>query len=102
MVTGGDFSMTTEIKTRQDKNWKVLPNGNLPIQMWGFRLMTIHNEVFSFGKELISEFSIFYHFLNYYFQVVVMVIVMTLRVTLYLQSLNSIWIKGAGTISPIT
>ena len=48
MVTGGDLTETTEIF--QDRKWKVLPYGNLPIKMWGFRLITIHNEVFSLGK----------------------------------------------------
>ena len=57
MVTGGEAQETTEIF--QDTQWKVLPNGNLPIQIWGLNLITIHNEVFSFGK--IMTFFILIH-----------------------------------------
>ena len=45
--------MTTEIL--EDKKWKVLPNGNLPghaglYGIYGLRLATIDNKIFSFGK----------------------------------------------------
>ena len=57
--TGGSYSgsLTTEIL--EDKNWTVLPNGNIPISsnpaytygISGLRLATIdNNQVFAFGK----------------------------------------------------
>ena len=53
LVTGGDYSITTEIL--QDKKWIVLKYGNLPLpvgysRIVGLRLATIDNEIFSFGK----------------------------------------------------
>ena len=49
LVTGGHDSDTTEIL--EDKKWKVLKSGNLPIAVnSGLRLATIDNNVFSFGK----------------------------------------------------
>ena len=48
MVTGGEFSDTTEIL--EDKEWKVLSSGNLPAKIYGLSLTTIDNNVFSFGK----------------------------------------------------
>ena len=66
LVTGGEFSDTTEIL--QEKKWKVLATGNLPAKINGLSLITIDNNVFSFGK--IKNFDIFslnQHFLNIYF-----------------------------------
>ena len=42
--------MTTEIL--EDKKWKVLPNGNIVpgTAIYGLKLTTIDNNVFSFGK----------------------------------------------------
>ena len=47
---GGLYSYTTEIL--EDKQWKVLPKGNLPGNaiIYGLRLTTVYNKVFAFGK----------------------------------------------------
>ena len=47
LVTGGYFSVTTEIL--HNKNWKVLTNGNLPVPVsvtgvYGLNCETIQNE----------------------------------------------------------
>ena len=70
LVTGGyDASkkglMTTEIL--EDKQWKVLPYGDLPgnIGLRGVRLATVGNKVFSFGNVLND--NIYYSLTNFYF-----------------------------------
>ena len=50
-MTGGSGGYgTTEIL--EDKKWQVLPNGNLPgnAHIYGLKLATVSNQVFSFGK----------------------------------------------------
>ena len=56
LVTGGRQSITTEI-LQDDKTWKVLNNGNLPLSRYGsvtglqgLGLDTLNNEVYSFGE----------------------------------------------------
>ena len=50
-MTGGDGSDTTETKeVGEDKKWTVLPNGNLPKKIREMSLITINNDVYSFGK----------------------------------------------------
>ena len=66
-MTGGGYTMTTEIL--EDKKWKVLPNGNLPGTgiagqqgIYGLRLATVDNNVFSFGK--MKKLCFFYLFMK--------------------------------------
>ena len=59
LVTGGLYSATTEIF--EGKNWKVLPNGNLPgdAKIVGLALATVYNKVFSFmNLETSLEFNV--------------------------------------------
>ena len=56
LVTGGEYSITTETKTIGE-NWRLLKGGDLPLYgskyiygLQGVRLATLNNEVFSFGK----------------------------------------------------
>ena len=51
LVSGGDFTVSTEIL--EDGKWKILWNAKLPLPgtdaLYGLRLATVANQVYSFG-----------------------------------------------------
>ena len=96
LVTGGTGGAgTTEIL--QDKKWTLLKNGNLDgnAKIYGMKLATIDNEIFSFGK----IWNIFFFIHSLFFQVDINFIQ---HLVLSPLSSNSTLLKGHGTINPIT
>ena len=95
-MTGGTVSRTTEIL--EDKKWTVLPHGDLPGPgiLYGLKLATVYNKVFSFGK-----FSHLFYVFFYDFLYKVVMKEMENYMNPSHQSSNSILLKGNGTIHPI-
>merc|ERR1719312_362846 len=65
LVTGGYYSLTTEILKENEKKWTVLKTGNLPLPgniygLAGVRAATINNQVFAFGGYQVGKGSYVY------------------------------------------
>lgn len=105
LVTGGRSTDTTEILMNKNK-WTVLPKGNLPGgSIAGLGLATVENNVFAFGKAKTNQS--FLADLNFqevmrYTHIIMMKKKKEKKFPLSPQFLDSIFLMGNGTISPIT